>query len=101
MRSQLASLWVFMSLVRPHLPQDLLSSADLSPSGMQRPYNISLYPGTGCADGKSGDHIILAPAYNITADEISQVVDTTVTVIERFFSEMEVERDADDSNGHK
>ncbi|SMY21228.1 unnamed protein product [Zymoseptoria tritici ST99CH_1A5] len=69
--------------------------------GMQRPYNISLYPGTGCADGKSGDHIILAPAYNITADEISQVVDTTVTVIERFFSEMEVERDADDSNGHK
>jgi adenosylmethionine-8-amino-7-oxononanoate aminotransferase len=58
---------------------------------MQDPHNISLYPGTGCADGKRGDHVILAPAYNITSDEIRHVVDITVAVIVDFFSRMRSE----------
>ena len=53
--------------------------------GMQRPYNISLYPGQGSADGRRGDHILLAPAYNVTSDEIRQVVEVVTTVVERYF----------------
>lgn len=52
---------------------------------MQPPFSISLYPGTGTADGKSGDHVLLAPAYNITESEIRQIVDTTAAVITKFF----------------
>ncbi|KAK5128958.1 hypothetical protein LTR85_000291 [Meristemomyces frigidus] len=53
--------------------------------GMQDPYNISLYPGTGTVDGRRGDHIILAPAYNVNENEIRHVVDTTVLVVKHFF----------------
>lgn len=53
---------------------------------MQPPYSISLYPGNGTVDGKSGDHVLLAPAYNITESDIRLIVDTTVKVIEDFFA---------------
>lgn len=33
------------------------------------------YPSQGCADGANGDHILLAPSYTSTADEIEQIVD--------------------------
>lgn len=56
-------------------------------TGMQPPHSISLYPGTGCADGKNGDHIILAPAYTVTSDEVRQIVDITVAVITQFFAQ--------------
>ena len=52
---------------------------------MQEPYNISLYPGTGTADGKRGDHIILAPAYTVSEADIHHIVDTTVKTIKTFF----------------
>ena len=52
---------------------------------MQDPYNISLYPGSGTVDGHRGDHILLAPAYNVTEDEIRYIVDTTAAVIFQFF----------------
>jgi hypothetical protein len=52
---------------------------------MQEPYNISLYPGSGTVDGRRGDHILLAPAYNVTEDEIRYIVDTTSAVIFQFF----------------
>jgi hypothetical protein len=67
---------------------------------MQQPYSISLYPGTGCADGKSGDHVILAPAYNITSEEVRQIVDITAQVIVRFFSQKQNDRSANGTNGH-
>ncbi|KAF2843726.1 adenosylmethionine-8-amino-7-oxononanoate aminotransferase [Patellaria atrata CBS 101060] len=53
--------------------------------GLQPPYSISLYSGTGTADGKSGDHILLAPAYNVTASEIEIIVDRTKRVIQDYF----------------
>ena len=52
---------------------------------MQEPYNISLYPGTGTADGKRGDHIILAPAYTVDEAEVHHIVDTTAKTIRSFF----------------
>lgn len=59
--------------------------------GMQPPFNISLYPGTGTADGVKGDHILIAPAYNVTSDEIRMIVDVVAAVIEGFFG----------TNGHR
>ena len=53
---------------------------------MEEPYNISLYPGTGTVDGKSGDHVLVAPAYDITREEIDCVVDLTTRVIRDFFA---------------
>lgn len=52
---------------------------------MQEPFNISLYPGSGTVDGKRGDHILIAPAYHVTADEIQHIVDTAAAVIEQYF----------------
>jgi adenosylmethionine-8-amino-7-oxononanoate aminotransferase len=52
---------------------------------MQSPFNISIYPGSGTADGVKGDHILLAPAYNVTSEEVHLIVEITVAVIETFF----------------
>lgn len=36
---------------------------------------LLIYPGGGTADGLSGDHILLAPPYNVTDDELDMIVD--------------------------
>lgn len=53
--------------------------------GMQSPYSISLYPGSGTADGIKGDHILIAPAYNVTSADVHLIADTTAAVIRAFF----------------
>ncbi|GAB1731630.1 hypothetical protein NU195Hw_g4191t1 [Hortaea werneckii] len=55
--------------------------------GMQEPHSISLYPGTGTADGERGDHILIAPAYNVSEEEIRYAVDVTAQVVKQFFRE--------------
>ncbi|KAI9810097.1 MAG: hypothetical protein M1827_006708 [Pycnora praestabilis] len=45
--------------------------------GMEPDYGISLYPGTGSVDGTVGDHVIIAPAYNVTSEDIELVVAVT------------------------
>lgn len=35
---------------------------------------LLIYPGGGTADGRSGDHILLAPPYNVTDDELETIV---------------------------
>jgi adenosylmethionine-8-amino-7-oxononanoate aminotransferase len=54
---------------------------------MRSPFNISIYPGSGTADGVKGDHILLAPAYNVTSEEVHLIVEITAAVIENFFRE--------------
>ena len=54
---------------------------------MEEPYSISLYPGTGTMDGKRGDHVLVSPAFDVTEDQIEQIVGLTVRVIEDFFTE--------------
>jgi hypothetical protein len=34
------------------------------------------YPSQGCADGTNGDHVLLAPSYTSSQDEIEQIVET-------------------------
>jgi adenosylmethionine-8-amino-7-oxononanoate aminotransferase len=36
---------------------------------------LLIYPGGGTADGRSGDHILLAPPYNVSNDELDTIVD--------------------------
>lgn len=54
---------------------------------MEQPHNISLYPGTGSADGSSGDHILVAPAYTVSEEDINLIVDKIANVIEEFFDQ--------------
>ena len=35
---------------------------------------LLIYPGGGTADGRSGDHILLAPPYNVTDNELGTIV---------------------------
>lgn len=36
---------------------------------------LLVYPGGGTVDGRSGDHVLLAPPYNVTDDELDMIVD--------------------------
>ena len=36
---------------------------------------LLIYPGGGTANGRSGDHILLAPPYNVSDDELDMIVD--------------------------
>jgi len=36
---------------------------------------LGCYPGGGCMDGRSGDHVLLAPPYIATPDDIDMIVD--------------------------
>ncbi|KAF2204908.1 aminotransferase [Delitschia confertaspora ATCC 74209] len=59
----------------------------ITDKGLAAPYNISLYYGTGTVDGRCGDHILLAPPYNVTETDVKIIVNLTVRVIEDFFAD--------------
>lgn len=48
-------------------------------------YSLSLYPGSGSADGMRGDHVILSPAYTVTEVEVRLIVDLTTAAVEEYF----------------
>lgn len=52
---------------------------------MQDPYNLSVLPGSGTVDGYYGDHIVLAPAYNVSEEDVRLIVDSTLAAITDFF----------------
>jgi hypothetical protein len=39
------------------------------------------YPSAGSADGQSGDHVLLAPPYNVTEAELTICVDRLAAAI--------------------
>ena len=43
---------------------------------------LLIYPGGGTVDGRSGDHILLAPPYNVTDDELGMVVNLLADTID-------------------
>nr|KMM72301.1 acetylornithine aminotransferase [Coccidioides posadasii RMSCC 3488] len=51
-------------------------------------YSFSIYAGGGTMDGKRGDHVLLAPAYNITANEVDMIARLTAAVIVEVFNEV-------------
>jgi len=68
-------------------PENKIKMLTQPSKGMKPEFGISVYPGTGTVDGRRGDHIILAPAYNITRDEVELVVGLTARLINSFFAE--------------
>ncbi|KAK4939813.1 hypothetical protein LTR10_019986 [Elasticomyces elasticus] len=57
------------------------TTAKMHQIGMQADYGISLLPGSGTIDGKLGDVVVLAPAYNITSADVGLIVDRLEKVI--------------------
>jgi adenosylmethionine-8-amino-7-oxononanoate aminotransferase len=57
---------------------------------MEQKYSISIYPGTGSVDGKSGDHVLLCPAYIVGPSDVETIVDRAATVIKDFFDELKL-----------
>lgn len=55
-----------------------------------RDLGISLYPGVGTKDGIRGDHVLLAPAYTSTVEEIEEVASRTRDTIFQFFEQVDV-----------
>ncbi len=43
---------------------------------------LLIYPGGGTIDGRVGDHILLAPPYNVSDDELEMVVDLLAETLE-------------------
>lgn len=54
--------------------------------GLTERYSIVVYPGSGTVDGVNGDHIIIAPPYTVTAEDVEYIVQTVSSLIEDFFS---------------
>ncbi|KAK2751105.1 hypothetical protein FQN57_000180 [Myotisia sp. PD_48] len=51
-------------------------------------YSFSIYGGSGTKDGKTGDHVLLAPMYNSTRDEIETIAQLTRDVINDVFKDV-------------
>ncbi|KAF1939899.1 omega-amino acid-pyruvate aminotransferase [Clathrospora elynae] len=58
--------------------------------GLTPEYGIYVYPGSGTVDGFKGDHIIIAPAYNVTDEDIDLVVDRVSNLITSYFEDLKV-----------
>ena len=66
-------------------PMDKAVAMSIHELGLTKEFGISLYPGTGSADRKQGDHVILAPPLNVSEEQITQMAEMTQKVIERYF----------------
>lgn len=53
------------------------------------PHNMCVYPGGGTVDGKSGDHIILAPSYIITKEDVDHITKVISDVIHEVFKSVD------------
>ncbi|MFN0178610.1 MAG: aspartate aminotransferase family protein [Gemmatimonadales bacterium] len=60
-------------------PADGALGWKLSRAGMG--HGVMLYPGTGTMDGLSGDHLILAPPYNVTEGQLDEMVTGMVATV--------------------
>jgi adenosylmethionine-8-amino-7-oxononanoate aminotransferase len=57
---------------------------------------VAVYPGSGTIDGKTGDHAILSPPYNVSEDELRRIVE----VMKKAYDKLEKEVD-DEQAGRK
>ena len=55
-------------------------------TGLSRKWSMSFYPGQGTVDGIRGDHVIIAPAYNVTREDIELIATTMDGVIRDVFA---------------
>jgi adenosylmethionine-8-amino-7-oxononanoate aminotransferase len=55
-------------------------------TAISEPFNMTMYPGTGTMDGVRGDHIILAPTYICTAEDIKHIASTAAAAVNQVFA---------------
>lgn len=51
-------------------------------------HGIMLYPGNGTVDGLLGDHVLLAPAYTITKEDVEEIVRLTASAVKETFDKV-------------
>jgi len=56
------------------------------------PFNLAVYLGTGSYDGIRGDHIMLAPSYYITEEDVDHIVNVLSAVIHIVFNNTGIEK---------
>lgn len=66
----------------PFDPQDAIA-ARLKQAALDA--GLMIYPGSGTIDGERGDHVLFAPAYVITEDEVVEIVDRFCTALDALF----------------
>ncbi|TVY51741.1 putative aminotransferase [Lachnellula cervina] len=55
------------------------------------PFNMTVYAGTGTADGVHGDHIMLAPPYILKKKDVNHMVKVISAVIHEVFNKIDTE----------
>jgi len=71
----------------PFDPKDRLSYR-IQETGLQPEYSVSLYGCSGTVDGIKGDHLVLAPPYIVSKEEIDIIVDTLEKVMKEVFASL-------------
>jgi len=71
----------------PFDPQTRLSFL-IQEKGLQPEHAISLYGCTGTVDGIKGDHVLLAPPYIVSKEEIDTIVAVMARVLDEVFAEL-------------
>lgn len=73
-------------LTKTPFPTTANVASKINELGLTKDYSIVVYPGTGTADGIVGDHVIVAPPYTVSAEDIEYIVQTVSKLIVDFFS---------------
>ena len=69
-------------------PAKSMVAMGISELALSERYSMMFYPGAGTADGVNGDHVIIAPPYTVTAEDIEYIVETAWRVIADYFSQL-------------
>ena len=56
--------------------------------GLEPGYDVCLFSAQGCADGKRGDHFLLAPPYTITSTDAEEIVFRAGKAVDSVCAEM-------------
>ncbi|PLB44578.1 aminotransferase, class III [Aspergillus steynii IBT 23096] len=72
-------------------PTSASVAVQIQETGLDPAFGISLYASSGTVDGTRGDHVLLAPPYNVTKEEIDLIVEKTGLVIETVFAKIVAE----------
>lgn len=71
-------------------PFDAHVASEIIELGLSKEYGIGVYSGSGSADGREGDHLMISPAFNITSEEIRWIVETVTRLVSDFFARQRV-----------
>ena len=55
---------------------------------MSPEFNMTFYPCVGTVDGVNGDHIIIAPPFIVTKQDVDHIVEVVSAVTEKIFNEI-------------